>query len=210
MLRISILLVEDHPAVRLGIRHVLEIEEDLEVVGEAGTGEEAMLLARSLQPDVLILDVELPDCDGMDVVRWVMKENLPVRIMMLSAHNDRHYVREAWQAGACGYLTKDVALEDLVEGVRAVSRGEQVWLVGTSSYKPGRFGAASPHRLDSLSEREKEVLRAVAMGRTNREVAMELSISSKTVEKHLESIYSKLGVASRILAAVEAVRGGLV
>jgi DNA-binding NarL/FixJ family response regulator len=207
---IRVVLVDDHPVVRSGIRGLLETAMDIEMVGEASSGEEALRMVAETNPDVLLLDMELPDIQGPQVAQQVHEHYSKVKILALSAHNDSIYVRELLELGAAGYLMKEEAPEAIVEAVRGVAHGEQGWVSRriaaqmTSWVQTGEPGKAK------LTVREQEVLRQVVQGKTNKAIAVELHISEKTVEKYLRAIFTKLNVASRVEAAVYAVQEGLV
>ena len=201
---IRVLVADDHAIVRTGIRHVLEGEPGVEVVGEAATGAEALALAERLRPDVAVLDLSMPGGSGLRVAAELRRLAPETHILILSMHDNTEYVLESLRAGAHGYLLKDAAatelhrLTRLFEDIRAVRRGESFF----SPAVAGRLGAVlrgepgeprSP-ALVQLSARERQVLVGVAQGRTNREIALELGISHRTVETHRESLMRKLGV----------------
>ncbi len=215
---IRVLLADDHPVMRSGLRHLLEKSGEIEVVGEAATGAEALELAGSRAPDLLLLDMELPDLQGTQVARQVQQRHPQVKILALSAHADPLYIRGVLEAGAAGYLLKDEAPEMILEAIRGVARGDQgwvsraiaaqmsAWVVSGPSGRAAGGQPGAPH----LTRREEEVLRLVVAGKTNQAIALELAIHEKTVEKYMGSIFSKLNVNSRVEAAVHAVRTGLV
>lgn len=191
---IRVLVADDHMLVRTGIRHVLESEADFEVVGEAGSGSEAIALASDLRPDVLVLDISMPDFSGLEVAARLRADSSTTRVLILSMHNNAEYVLESVRAGAHGYLLKDTAATELRNAIRAVCRGESYF----SPPVAGRLTAAiqdehSTHSdLDQLTAREREVLLGIARGQTNKEIAAELGISHRTVETHRESLMRKL------------------
>jgi two-component system response regulator NreC len=192
-------LCDDHRVVRSGLRRLLADEPDIEVVGEAGTADEAIALAQATHPDVFIMDQGLPGASGIDATRRLRSVSPATRVLMLTVHDDVAYLRAAFQAGAVGYLVKDAADVELVEAVRALAAGRQ--------YVHPTLGAAllaleaPPARLQGpggvLSERELEVLRLVARGFTNAQIAEQLVVSIRTVETHRAHIQHKLGVGSR-------------
>ena len=195
---IRVLVADDHAIVRTGIRHVLEGEPGFEVVGEAATGAEALALAERLRPDVAVLDLSMPGGSGLRVAAELRRLAPETHILILSMHDNTEYVMESLRAGAHGYLLKDAAATELRGAIRAVRRGESFF----SPAIAGRLGAVlrgepgeprSP-ALAQLSARERQVLVGVAQGRTNREIALELGISHRTVETHRESLMRKLGV----------------
>ena len=196
---IQVLLADDHPAVRAGIRGALEKAADVVVVGEAGDGEEALRLVEELRPDVALLDCRLPGMEGAQVAEAIRARGLPTRVLALSAYTDDKYVYGMLQAGAIGYLLKEEALETVVEAVRAVARGKEwysqevmakvtAWARGETVVLPGIAG---------LTEREVEVLRLLARGWDNRHIAEALCIAGQTVKNHVTSIYARLNVHSR-------------
>ncbi len=208
-LPIRVVLADDHPVVRNGIRKVLSRDPEIEVVGEASSGEETMELVEQCAPDVLLLDMEMPIMNGVEVTAQVRRRVPFVRILALSGYEDRSYVLEILQMGASGYLTKDEAMETIVEAVKGVARGELGWLSRRVSALITTWMRKDEPEQHSLTQRELEVLRLVVAGKTNQRIAVELHISEKTIEKYLESILRKLGVNSRVEAAVYAVRNNL-
>jgi DNA-binding NarL/FixJ family response regulator len=210
MANTRVVLADDHPVVRSGIRNLLEKASGIEVVGEANGGEEALKLAETLLPDVLLLDMEMPDLKGVEVAQRLREMGSPVRILALSAYDDRQYILELLANGASGYLVKEEVPETIIEAVRGVARGEQGWVSRrVASQMADWIHAEEPGKM-GLTSRELEVLRLVVAGKTNQEIGIALGISEKTVEKHLEGVFSKLKVASRVEAAVVAVRKDLV
>ena len=195
---IRVLVADDHAIVRTGIRHVLESEPGFTVVGEAATGAEAIALAASLRPDVAVLDVSLPGDSGIRVAAELRRITPETHVLILSMHDNTEYVLESLRAGVHGYLLKDAAATELRGAIRAVRRGESFF----SPAIAGRLGAvlrgdpeaARGSALAQLSSRERQVLVGIAQGRTNREIALELGISHRTVETHRESLMRKLGV----------------
>lgn len=207
--KIRVLLADDHPVVRGGVRALLEEEDDIEVVGEAAGGYEALELVASLQPDILLLDMEMGDLNGVEVAKRLGRTRSGCKVLALSAHDDRHYIYSLLNAGAAGYLIKDEAPAFVVEAIRGVWRGQEGWLSRKVAAKMSRWMRQDGPEY-GLTPREKEVLHAIAQGMTNQEAGLALGISDKTIEKHLESVFAKLGVSSRVEAAVLAVREGLV
>lgn len=207
MVKIRVLLADDHPIVRTGIRTLIESANDIEVVAEAKSGAEALSLVQDLQPDVLLLDMEMPGISGVEVAKRLKQMQSTVRVLALSAYDDQQYVRNLLANGASGYLTKEEAPNMIIDAVRGVARGEQGWL---SRRAVATMTAWTRDEITPLSERETEVLGQVAGGKTNQEIALALGISEKTVEKHVGAILTKLNVASRVEAAVYAVQHGMI
>jgi len=196
--RIRVLIVDDHAVVRSGLRLLLAQEPDLEPVGEAGTGREAVFEARTLKPDVILLDLVMPDQGGLDVLPALRHEHPEAKVLVLSMQDDPRYVREAFAAGASGYVLKEAADAEVVAAVREVAGGGR--------YVNPELGArliaaeAETERLaeeNPLSEREQEVLRLLALGHTNQEIAKQLYISVRTAETHRAHIMQKLRLQSR-------------
>jgi len=195
---IRVLIVDDHAVVRSGLRLLLAQEPDIEPVGEAGTGREAVFEARALEPDVILMDVVMPDQTGLEVLPTLVHEHPAAKVLLLSMQDDPRYVREAFAAGASGYVLKEAADAEVVAAVREVARGGR--------YVNPELGArllaaeADAERRadeDPLSEREREVLRLLALGHTNQEIAKQLFISVRTAETHRAHIMQKLRLASR-------------
>lgn len=201
---IRIVVVDDHALHRDGTRQILEAHPDLQVVGDAASGEVALALVNQLQPRVVLMDVRLPGMNGIEVTRRLTRDHPHVRVLMVSAYDEDEYVRGALEAGAAGYLRKTAPGRELVEAVRAVASGATV----LQSDLPARLLAWS-HRTDGgpvgLTDRELSVLRLLGAGLHNNEVGARLGISPRTVERHCENIYAKLGVSSRTEAVVRAI-----
>jgi DNA-binding NarL/FixJ family response regulator len=203
---IRILISDDHPIVLKGIRDILDSAVGLKVVGEAPTGNQAIQLTHELKPDILLLDMELPDLSGVEVVKRLAAVNAPVRILALSSYDDREYISQMLSLGACGYLIKDEVPETIVEAIRGIARGEKGWVSRKVAAKLSQMIQDDKSSGKELTGRERDVLRNVVDGKTNAEIGMLLGISEKTVEKHLDGIFRKLEVSSRVEAAVMAVR----
>lgn len=206
MAPIRLLIVDDHPVVRDGLRGMFSGDPDFEVAGEASDGAEAVALAGRLRPDVILMDLHMSGADGVSAIRELVKRGSPARILVLTTYDQDIYVLPAIEAGATGYLLKDAPREDLIRAVRAVAEGKTV----LSPSVAGRLVSQvrSPQR-DVLSQREMEILRLVAGGSTNREIAQSLFISEATVKTHLLRIYEKLGVTDRAAAVGAAYQRGL-
>lgn len=210
MPNIKVILADDHPVARAGIRKFLEKEADIQVVGEASSGEEALKLVKELEPDVLLLDMEMPGIKGVEVAREIKAQHLPVRILALSTYDNKQYILGLLSSGAAGYLVKEEVPEIIIDAVRGVARGEHGWVSRRIAANLTHWMQFDGSESGNLTDREVEVLRQLVLGKTNQEIAVVLGISYKTVEKHIDSIYSKLGVASRVEAAVTAVQNKLV
>lgn len=203
---IQVLISDDHPIVIKGIRDIIDSAVGMKVVGEAPTGTLALQLVGDLKPDVLLLDMELPDLSGVEVVRRLMAAKSSVRILALSSYDDREYISQMLSLGASGYLIKDEVPEIIVEAVRGIARGEKGWVSRKVAAKLSQIIQDDKAGGKELTNREMDVLKFVVEGKTNAEIGMHLGISEKTVEKHLDGIFKKLEVSSRVEAAVMAVR----
>ncbi|MGI6574726.1 MAG: response regulator [bacterium] len=214
MNRTRILLVDDHPLLRQGLRMVLELEPDLTVVGEAGDGEEALRLARNLQAQVVLMDINLPGMSGIEATKLIKADLPATKILALTIHDDDEYVLQMVQAGACGYLLKDVDPGGLVKAIRAAIRGESYISPGIAGKVFGVLNRLTQERYlprdQVLTQREFEVLELIAQGYSNQRIAQDLTISEKTVKNHVTNIFRKLDVEDRTQAAVYALRHKLV
>lgn len=207
---IRVILVDDHPALRMGLRIVLEQAPDVQVVAEAGTGEEALALMEALQPDVAVLDCQLPGLSGVQVAAEIRGLGLRTRVLALSAYTDDAVIQGMVQAGALGYLLKEEAPAAIVDAVRAAARGEGRWSAAViARLAAGAVSPAQTEAQDDLTERELDVLRLLARGWDNHQIGGALQISERTVRFHLRNIYDKIGAQTRTEAAVWAVRRGL-
>ena len=206
---IRVVLTDDHPVVRSGIRQLLEKTADIVVVGEASDGPEALRLVSELLPDVLLLDMEMPGETGVQVAQQLQVAGSPVRILALSAYDDEQYIVGLLASGAAGYLTKEQALETIAEAVRGVAHGEDGWLSRRAAAQMAAWARKGPSHTNGLTEREIDVMRLAARGWTNDHIAEALTISERTVRFHLTNVYTKLGVGTRGAAIAWAVREGL-
>ncbi|RLC98281.1 MAG: DNA-binding response regulator [Chloroflexi bacterium] len=202
-----VLLADDHPALRLGLRVLLERAPDVELVGEAEDGEEALALIEKLQPDVVVLDCELPEMEGVEVAQEIRRRDLPVRVLALSSYDDERYVRGMLDAGAVGYLLKDEAPQAIVAAVRAAARGEGYFSPAVAAKVTAWSRGERP---GGLTEREVEVLTLVAEGLPNKQIASQLQVAERTVNFHVSNILHKLGAASRVEATVWAKEQGVI
>jgi DNA-binding NarL/FixJ family response regulator len=215
-----LLLIDDQPLLRLGFRTVLELQPDLEVVGEAGDGARAISMAAALRPDVVLMDIRMPVLDGIEATRRIVGSGSPSRVLVLTTFNLDEYVYAALRAGASGFLLKDAQPEDLVGGVRAVAAGDAVVapsvtrrLIDTfAGYLPDPTTGRSPQEelLHRLTDRERDVLVEVARGHSNAEIAGRLVVSEATVKTHVGRILTKLTLRDRVQVVVFAYEAGVV
>jgi len=206
MADIRVLIADDHPIVCKGIRNLLDPAVGISVVGEASSGAQTLQMIEDLKPDVVLLDMELPDMNGVEVLKKILESGYPGKILGLSSYDDREYISQLLALGASGYLIKDEVPDTIIEAVRGVARGETGWVSRGVAAKLSQMLQDEETGSKNLTSREMDVLHLVVDGKTNAEIAISLGISAKTVEKHLDSIYKKMGVASRVEAAVMAVR----
>lgn len=203
MSKLGVLLVDDHPIVRKGLKSLVSEQGDMEVVGEAGCGSDALLQLKDLRPDVIVLDITLPDINGIQVIERIKQSCLEVKVLVLTMHESSGYLRQVFQIGAAGYLLKRTAGDELIHAIRVVASGG-AYLDPTLA---GRMVNALVQNLpqkekedapkSKLSEREKEVLHLLALGFSNKEIASQLSLSSKTIETYKARLIEKLGLTSR-------------
>lgn len=208
--KIRILLADDHRMVRQGFKLILQGEDDMAVIGETGNGREAVAMAQSLKPDVVVMDVTMPELNGIEATRRIRETEPFVRVLALSVHRDGVYVREIVRAGAEGYILKESADSELIAAVRAVAQGNSYLSpeVAGAVLKDYRKHATNP--VDLLSSREREVLQLIAEGKTNKEIANKLNLSVYTVDGHRTRIMEKLGLHSAGELVRFAIRNGLV
>jgi two-component system, NarL family, response regulator NreC len=207
---LRILLADDHAMVRKGFRLILEAQPDMEIAGEAGNGREAVELAEKLHPDIVVMDVAMPELNGIEATRRLASSSPHTRVLALSMHKDSVYVREILRAGARGYLLKDSIDTDLISAVRAVARGDGYISPGVSDAVLTDYRRHVTDPLDLLTSREREVLQLIAESKTNKEIAVALNLSVYTVEAHRGKIMEKLNLHSTGELVRFAVRHGLI
>jgi DNA-binding NarL/FixJ family response regulator len=212
-----VLIADDQALVRAGFRMILDAEDDLDVVGEASDGAEAVKLARQMKPDVVLMDIRMPELDGIEATRRIAElgTDPPTRVLMLTTFDLNEYVYEALRAGASGFLLKDVPPEQLAAGIRIVAQGEALLAPSITKRLIQEFARASPATpeppkgLDELTARELEVFKLVARGLSNAEIAAELIVSETTVKTHVARMLMKLGLRDRVQAVVLAYEAGV-
>jgi DNA-binding NarL/FixJ family response regulator len=213
---IKVVIADDQALVRGGFRMILDAREDIEVAGEAADGAEAIALVGEHEPDVVLMDVRMPNVDGIEATRQIVASGSPARIIILTTHDVDEYVFAALRAGASGFLLKDVRPPDLVEAIRVVARGDALLAASVTRRLLDRFAAVLPDDaatsadLDELTERELEVLRLVALALSNSEIAARLVLTEATVKTHVSSVLRKLDLRDRVQAVVYAYDIGLV
>ncbi|MGB2799584.1 MAG: response regulator transcription factor [Dehalococcoidia bacterium] len=215
MAKIKILIADDHAVVREGTRRILEQDQRLEVVAEAGDGEEAVRLATNLKPDVAIIDIAMPNIDGIEATRQIKALCPDTTVLILTAYDDDQFIFSLLEAGAAGYLLKSVRGHELIDAVRSVYAGESVLHPAIARKVLNRFVPSSgkptkEESVDVLSQREMEVLKLAARGLNNQDIAKELCLSMRTIQGHLGHIFNKLQVSSRTEAVIRALKAGWV
>jgi len=211
--RLRVLIADDHPLVREALRQALDGEEDMEVVAEAADGEEAVKLASELRPDAAVMDIVMPRLNGIEATRKIKQTAPDMAILILTAYDDDEYVLGLLEAGAAGYLLKSARGRDLAGAIRAIKSGESVLhpKIIAKLLKRAMVAPTEEHKTsDLLSERESEILKLVALGMSNKEIADKLFLSERTIKGHLTNIFNKLNVASRSEAIVKGLQWGLV
>jgi DNA-binding NarL/FixJ family response regulator len=199
-MKTRVLLVDDHAMVRQGLRVLLESEPDIEVAGEAETGRQGVQMAVSLKPNVILMDVTMPDLNGLEATRQILKESPDANILVLSAYNDHEYVQQLIEAGAGGYLLKQAASGSLIKAIREIARGNTFFSPAISKQLLEQYrdsfanGVPIKRRSVQLTTREAEVLQSIAEGKPNKQIAADLNISIKTVEKHRQQVMNKLNI----------------
>ncbi|MFQ5344236.1 MAG: response regulator [Anaerolineae bacterium] len=214
MSRIRVLIADDHTMVRQGLSQICEAEPDMQVVGQAADGRQAVLLARSLHPDIVVMDINMPGQDGVEATTVITAENPSIGVIILTMYRQDQYVFEAIKAGARAYLLKDADSEELLRAIRAVARGEALLdpsIAGKmiEEFKRLQEDALLAEGLTPLTDREQDILRLVAQGHDNQAIADQLYLSGKTVRNRLSIIFEKLHVNNRTQAALYALRRGL-
>jgi DNA-binding NarL/FixJ family response regulator len=213
-----VFLVDDEAMVRQGLRMIIEAEDDLAVVGEAGDGDEAIRVIPVVRPDVVLMDVRMPKVDGLIATRRLLKDPLatpPTRVVMLTTFDLDEYVFEALRSGASGFLLKNAPAADLVAGIRTVAAGDALLAPAVTSRVVAAFASRRPladarRRVDTLTERERDVLRLMAFGYTNTEIADRLVVGEATVKTHVGNVLGKLGARDRVAAVIAAYESGFV
>lgn len=212
---IRLLLCDDHAMFRQGVRSILETEEDIRIIGEAANGREAVLHALETNPDVVLMDIQMPDLDGVAATKAILAEEPDVRVIILTMYRQDRYVFEAIKAGARGYLLKDAGAGDLIDAIRRVAAGETLLNAEMAASildefrKTEQLPAHPEHRISELTEREEAILRHLAQGASNQEIATRLDVSEKTVRNRMTEIFSKLRLNNRTQAALYALREGI-
>lgn len=209
---IKILIADDHPVVREGLSAMLSKEQDVEVVGEAENGVEAVNKAKELQPDIIFMDLRMPELDGVEAMRQIRAQNPDIKIIVLTTYDNDESIFKGIEAGAKAYLLKDAPREELLKAIRAVHRGESLIQPAVAGKVLDRFAELSRQAQapEMLSERELDVLKLMAKGAANKQIAAELFISESTVKSHIASIFQKLDVNDRTEAVTQAIRKGII
>ena len=212
---IRVVLADDQPLVRAGLRVLIADTPDLDVIGEAGTGAQAVQLVRDLRPDVVVMDIRMPGMDGIEATRMITAEHAAARVVVLTTFDDDDYVYAALRAGASGFLVKDMALDDILAAIRVVAAGDALIAPGVTRRLIAQFaGRPEPPRprrqIDGITERELQVLTLVGRGMSNAEIAASLLISTATAKAHVARLLAKLGARDRIQLVITAYEAGLV
>jgi len=218
--KVRVLIVDDHPVAREGFRMMLSTAQNMEVVGEASDGLEAIALVAEKEPDVVLMDLRMPNLDGLEATRRIKAERPHIAVIMLTIYDNEDYVIEAIRAGASGYLLKDTSGELLIHAIQAVNNGatliktsllsEVISGLLSSNAKHAKAGPPSTNGMDELTDREQEILKLVAEGYTNKEIGKQLGLAEDTIKKHVQSIIAKLGASGRTHATMKAARRGLI
>ncbi|HKI57953.1 MAG TPA: response regulator transcription factor [Trueperaceae bacterium] len=210
-----LLLCDDHAMFRQGLRSILETEDDFRIIGEASTGREAVRYALETRPDVVLMDIQMPELDGVAATKAVLAEHPDAKVIILTMYRQDKYVFEAIKVGARGYLLKDADANDLIDAIRRVAAGETLLNAEMAASildefrKVGELPDHPDHKISELTEREEDILRLLAQGSSNQEIAQSLGVSEKTVRNRLSEIFSKLRLNNRTQAALYALREGI-
>lgn len=209
MKEIRVVLADDYPLIRESVRNLLEKAEGITVIGEAADGHEALAMVSALEPEVLVLDMEMPGLSGLKVTQQLQLEESPVRVLVISAYDDKQYIQGLLKTGAAGYLVKSEVTPDMIiNAIRGVAGGEKNWVSPRLFHQI--FETSTEASPKVLNNQEKEILRLVIAGKTDREIGSVLDLTEEQVQTHLDAIFNKLDVVSRVKAALRAVREGLV
>jgi DNA-binding NarL/FixJ family response regulator len=212
---IRVILADDQPLVRAGLRMLIEQTPDIEVAGEAGTGAEAVQLVRDIGPDVVVMDIRMPGMDGIEATHVITARDARARVLVLTTFDDDDYVYGALRAGASGFLVKDMALEDILSAIRVVAGGDAIIAPGVTRRLIGQFAnrprsGRTPRELTGITDREREVLRLVGLGMSNAEIAAALYITASTAKTHVARLLAKLSARDRLQLVIIAYQAGLV
>lgn len=211
-MKIRILIADDHHVVRRGLVFFLKTQNNIEIIGEAGNGKEAIEMADKYMPDLVLMDLVMPEMDGIEATRKIKEKHPEMKILILTSFSDQNHVIPAIEAGASGYQLKDIEPDELVKAIRQLMNGENQLHPKAATHLITRFSSKSAEKrpLEDLTRRETEVLKEIASGKSNKEIAASLFITEKTVKTHVSSILAKLGLADRTQAALYAVRNGVI
>lgn len=212
MSNIKVMIADDHMMIREGIRQILEFDGEIKVVAEAGDGEECLRMLKNNKPDVLLLDINMPNKNGIEVLQEIRNKKIPVKVLILTVHNEVDYLIKAVDIGVDGYLLKNSGSAELIKGINAVLNGESYIQPDLIPMLNARLISKndSQEKIENLTKRELEVLRLVAIGMFNKEIGEQMNISERTVKNHISSIFKKINVADRTQAAVFAIKNNLV
>lgn len=211
-MRIKVIIADDHSMVREGIRQLLELEGDIQVIGEASDGEEALTLIKTMLPDIILLDVNMPGMNGIDVLKQIRKEKMSVKVLLLTIHNEVEYLMKAVEAGCDGYVLKDSDSKLLKKAIHSIYEGNSyiqpnlISVLNAALINKNTINS----KVEDLTKREVEVLKLLAEGMFNKEIGLRLCISERTVKNHVSNIFKKIEVADRTQAAVFAIKSGMV
>jgi DNA-binding NarL/FixJ family response regulator len=207
---IRILIADDHHVVRRGLAFFLKTQKDIEIIGEAGNGREAVELARTLKPDLILMDLVMPEMDGIQATKMIKTEIPEIKIMMLTSFSDQDHVIPALEAGASGYQLKDIEPDELIQCIKKIMKGENQLHPKATSHLLANLSNKEINLIEQLTKRELDVLKEIARGKSNKEIASSLFITEKTVKTHVSNLLGKLELADRTQAALFAVKNQLV